>query len=378
MTKVFLSVSHKDIGFAERLYSDLWGRGIDVWLFTHQPPGNLITRQIDSELNGADFFCPICSEAYFSSAFCQEELAMARFLSNSAADARLKAIVPLVVGSCDLPLSLRARVWLDFRTDDYSHNFDQLVKAMEADLALEPRSIRTDIVSPTKDFLQSEILDFVHTEQIVDFEEEIDIFRRMLAPGGRPAILFVQAPSGMGKTWLLYRFLHVCHSKGLRTSYIDFRGGFFRHPQAVIDGIVSQVGVGWKGMSVYELRGALRRLSAIEEDKHVVFLFDTVEEAQEVEPWLVENVLAPIRDGRLQNLRLVAAGLRNLRLAHEEEWLGIVEQRYGLSFWQVEHIQHFAQANGLDIDQDKALLIHQGTRGFPQICAVFVRNLLQD
>jgi len=267
-------------------------------------------------------------------------------------------------------------VWIDFQVRDYDYNLGQLVSVTKEGLIAKPPPVKKGKVSIPAE--QSEILEFTSAEKIVDFEKEIELFRKMLAPGGTPPILFVEAPSGMGKTWLLYRYLHMCRGEGLRTSYVDFRGGFFRDPQTIVDSITRQVDIGWRGMSVYELRGVLRSLAETEKERNIVFLFDTVDEAQEIEQWLVENLLVPIKDGRLQNLRLVAAGQKSPRLVHEEEWLGMVEHRLRLPLWEVKHIRQFGEANGLNIDQNTALLIHTGTKGFPQTCSLFIKNLLME
>ena len=85
--------------------------------------------------------------------------------------------------------------------------------------------------------------------------------------------------------------------------------------------------------------------------------------------------ISHIKDERLQNLRLVAAGLKSLQLAHEEEWLDVVKYCYELPLWRAEDIKRFARVNGLDIGPDEVQLIHKGTKGIPLTCAIFIKNL---
>jgi hypothetical protein len=70
----------------------------------------------------------------------------------------------------------------------------------------------------------------VPVEEIVNFDEQIDLFKTMLADPTERRLMFIRAPGGRGKTCLLYLMRHHCEDQGVPSCRVDFRGESYDSP----------------------------------------------------------------------------------------------------------------------------------------------------
>ena len=70
----------------------------------------------------------------------------------------------------------------------------------------------------------------VPTDEMVDFEEELELFQQMVDRDTNKRIMLITARSGRGKTCLLRLLRDRCKQQGVPCAFIDFRGDPYAHP----------------------------------------------------------------------------------------------------------------------------------------------------
>jgi TIR domain len=130
MSRIFISHSHMDRAFTERLASDLSGSGLDVWYSEWQMrPGDSLTRKIADGIISSGIMLVLLSENSVQSEWVERELSLA--LCNSLANKNVR-ILPVLLEACAFPRSfhfLGDTIYADFR-DDYVAAFQRLLSAL--------------------------------------------------------------------------------------------------------------------------------------------------------------------------------------------------------------------------------------------------------
>jgi hypothetical protein len=113
--KVFISYSHADREFAEKLAHDLVQSRINVWWDEWEiKVGDSLIQKIERGITSTSYLVIVLSTASVESAWVQEELraALTRQLSE-----RKTIALPVLLNDCDIPLFLRDKKYADFRKD---------------------------------------------------------------------------------------------------------------------------------------------------------------------------------------------------------------------------------------------------------------------
>ena len=135
---VFVSYSHEDSGFADRLMQDLQYADIsatyDKWILK---PGDSFFEKLGSALTEADYIVAVLSQASVKSQWVHAELglAMATQLKNHHIQ-----VFPALIQDCDLPPSLANKTFADFRKAYYL-GLRQLLGAVSRRYTLHSHSI---------------------------------------------------------------------------------------------------------------------------------------------------------------------------------------------------------------------------------------------
>jgi hypothetical protein len=126
MRKLFISYSHKDAEFAQRLADDLRKEDIVVWIDSTQiKVGDSMVDRISKGLRQHDYFVPVFSPAYFESPWCKKELLIAIKM-----DIEKKAsLLPALLRTCDKPKITSDKIYADFRAS-YNDGYSSLVAAI--------------------------------------------------------------------------------------------------------------------------------------------------------------------------------------------------------------------------------------------------------
>lgn len=113
--RVFISHSHSDRDFAERLARELMAHGQDVWFdkWDIGPGDSIVTKIFEEGLANASAFVVILSKASVHSKWVREELNVATVRRIED----LTRLVPILKENVEIPTALRTLHWVDMRSD---------------------------------------------------------------------------------------------------------------------------------------------------------------------------------------------------------------------------------------------------------------------
>lgn len=113
--KVFISHSHKDRDFAERLSRELIDQGQDVWFdkWEIQPGDSIVDKIFEEGLSNASAFVIVLSKESVRSKWVREELNVATIRRIED----LTRVIPLLKEDVEIPTALRTLHWVDMRSD---------------------------------------------------------------------------------------------------------------------------------------------------------------------------------------------------------------------------------------------------------------------
>lgn len=154
---VFISYSHKDAEFVNRLSVALISKNIKVWKDSWKTlAGDSFVKKIQSGIEGASHFCIVLSRNSLKSKWVEKEIREALLVESSGGEI---VILPLVIDDIAIPDSLSDRLYVDFRP-----NFDEGVNSVIA--AVGPRYNRGDAGRVTSE--SRYFLDYGIEERTVD------------------------------------------------------------------------------------------------------------------------------------------------------------------------------------------------------------------
>lgn len=125
---VFISHSHTDRDFVERLAEDLTKRGISVWYDKWELlPGDSLRERIAAGIRQSSFFAPVISTASQGSKWVSKELdeAFAQQVERQG-----NFILPVLIERCEPPPMLSGLVYADF-SRDYRDGLVSLLRVLE-------------------------------------------------------------------------------------------------------------------------------------------------------------------------------------------------------------------------------------------------------
>lgn len=263
-----------------------------------------------------------------------------------------------------------------------------------------------------------------YVEWFVNRDKQRIGFLKMLAKETPKQIMMVEAPTEMGKTWLIQRLRHECQVRSVPVVHFDFRDRLPWDYLTILRQVRDQVGashfnpltevinnatgvniqlsteniavdvnmsdstinaggdvaVGTVNVVVDNFQfvqadsETARRnieiritdtffqcLEMLVRTQSVVFLFDSVEVApQPTMTWLESNLLVRIRNGQLPNVLTIFAGQTVPAL--DDAWRQHIA-RTGLDLFEEEHIKQYIAKRGLvDLDFDT---VFRTSRGHP-------------
>ena len=141
--KVFISYSHEDRDFAERLAIALHDAGEDVWWdqWELMPGDSLISKIFEEGLARAKAFVVVLSPKSINSKWVREELNVATIRKIEG----VTRIIPVLRGPVEIPTSLRSLLWLDMQ-EDFTGGVKRIVNAIHGVTAKPPRLAEDRII----------------------------------------------------------------------------------------------------------------------------------------------------------------------------------------------------------------------------------------
>jgi len=129
MTKVFISYSIRDQKFVSQLTAKLEKDKIHVWTWDKRMSvGESINDKIIGALDNTDFFIVVLSKNSVNSQAVNFELS-ATIINEVSRERNI--ILPILIEDCEIPFSLKDRLFLDFRSS-FDQSYVSLLKALKA------------------------------------------------------------------------------------------------------------------------------------------------------------------------------------------------------------------------------------------------------
>ena len=126
--RVFVSHSHHDSEFCERLVHSLKLAGLDVWLDDQNLGAGHLPRLIEAELRSRDTFIVVFSPAALTSQWVESEWYAAWTLLG---EGKVERFIPLVAEACEVPMLLRGQRWIDFARQPFERGLELLFRALQ-------------------------------------------------------------------------------------------------------------------------------------------------------------------------------------------------------------------------------------------------------
>lgn len=117
MSKVFLSHSHEDKLFVQRLATDLRHKGHIVWIDEAEiKVGDSLIEKIREGINNVDYVVAVISQSSIQSEWVKRELDVA---INIEIEQKKVFVLPILIDNVDLPGFLKGKLYADFRSNDF-------------------------------------------------------------------------------------------------------------------------------------------------------------------------------------------------------------------------------------------------------------------
>lgn len=144
---VFLSHSHKDKAFVERLARDLHSHGIDVWYDGWDLDiGHDLTVKIQEGISGSQYLAVVLSPAAAESAWVEKKWTSAL---KRELEKRQVVVLPILYQDCQRPLFLATKVYADFRNpEEYDDKLADLVRFLRSESRRPTRQAVAPPVEP--------------------------------------------------------------------------------------------------------------------------------------------------------------------------------------------------------------------------------------
>jgi ligand-binding sensor domain-containing protein len=121
---IFVSHSHRDKKFVNRLIPDLENAGVGVWVDEKEiKVGDSISQKVEEGIYGCDFFCLVISRHSVDSNWVEREYRTA--LNVQLSSGTTSKILPLLLQDVELPLLLK-----DIKYADFSIDYDRGLKEL--------------------------------------------------------------------------------------------------------------------------------------------------------------------------------------------------------------------------------------------------------
>ena len=131
---VFISYSHSDRDFVDRLALALLNKKINVWLDRWEiQVGDSLIQKIEAGLEECSALLVVLSKASTESEWCKKELSAGLIREL---DERKVVVLPLLIEDCKIPLFLRDKFYADFRKE-FDFAFKDVVNALAGATSME-------------------------------------------------------------------------------------------------------------------------------------------------------------------------------------------------------------------------------------------------
>lgn len=127
MKKVFISHSSQDKKFIDKLVKALSADGVQIWIANKEiSAGENIQEKINDAISNIDYFIVVLSKHSTSSSWVNFEISA---ILNREISKQQRIILPVLIEDCDIPFSLKDRLFADFRFS-FDGGYSTLIQAI--------------------------------------------------------------------------------------------------------------------------------------------------------------------------------------------------------------------------------------------------------
>ncbi|MCU0286721.1 MAG: toll/interleukin-1 receptor domain-containing protein [Acidobacteria bacterium] len=136
---VFISYSHRDKNFVERLINDLESQGVNVWYDEKEiMVGDSISQKIEDEISRTDFFCLVISKNSVQSDWVKYEYRFA--LNKQLSQEKKPKILPLLIDDTPKNMFLSDIKYADF-SKGYNNGLQPLLDAIKVNSVIPKEEV---------------------------------------------------------------------------------------------------------------------------------------------------------------------------------------------------------------------------------------------
>lgn len=124
---VFISYSHNDREFVNKLCENLVLHKVNIWIDRWEmKPGDSMIASVQAALQKSGAIVVVLSPSYVDSSWCKKELnaGLIKELEDSG-----NVVIPVLLADCEIPLFLREKFYADFRKG-FDESFKLLLEAL--------------------------------------------------------------------------------------------------------------------------------------------------------------------------------------------------------------------------------------------------------
>jgi hypothetical protein len=164
---IFISYSHKDCDFVDKLGSSLALNNVRVFIDRWEMNvGDSITEKVSTAITEASFLIVILSKNSVESLWCKREINTGLMLELNK---KRVVVLPVLLEDCDIPLFLQDKLYADFRSD-FDAGLKQIISSI-GDIGTEEMGRIQDSDTAFSDFSYSWGLRGEYFEFQIDYVE---------------------------------------------------------------------------------------------------------------------------------------------------------------------------------------------------------------
>ncbi|NTU49637.1 MAG: toll/interleukin-1 receptor domain-containing protein [Desulfobulbaceae bacterium] len=124
---IFVSYSHKDRDFVDRLCRNLLIEKVHVWMDRWElKPGDSLIDSVQNALTQSGAILVVLSKSSIESAWCKKEVAAGLIREL---EGRGNLIIPILIEECEIPIFLKEKMYADFR-GNWDEAYQLLLEAL--------------------------------------------------------------------------------------------------------------------------------------------------------------------------------------------------------------------------------------------------------
>lgn len=125
---IFISYSHGDMEFVDRLSLRLLNENVKIWRDEYKiSPGDSLSETVFGAIDKASLLCVVLSRSACTSNWVQQEIKTGLLREGQTTEFR---IIPLRTDDLEIPEVLKDRLWIDFR-EDFDRGVSRLLAAIQ-------------------------------------------------------------------------------------------------------------------------------------------------------------------------------------------------------------------------------------------------------